>query len=678
MVVRMSRRALLIKALAFLLAPSGVSAAELELRLARLGLPGGSAEGVVAVLDWPERRAPRALAVTMERLTLETPALVLEALTWRCALAFEGAAGGTCAGPASWRDAAGSAVTGNLRLALGADALSARLTLGETRLELDWPQDATLPLRVAVDAVPAVWLQGELGALWPDASLGAGQLDGRFELRWDETDALHAQGSLRARGLGLDTADGSVAAARLDAAGTLRARLGERMDLALALDLEGGEVLFDRLYVELPARPLGFALSARELGGERWRIDELRLHDPRALRLEASVQLDLARDDWIERLDLRVDASDAGEALARYAGSLLGLAGLGGLQAEGAAAATLVFDRAGLRVLEAQATDLYLHDAQGRFGLDGLEGGFALGPDAPERNSLLRWKGAHFYRMPFGPLQLALRSGRGAVAMIEPAAVDLLGGRLAIERFRWRDDPVAGVEFEAGLAVSGLELARLTEAFGWPAFGGQLSGRIPAVSYDDGVLNFAGGLEVGVFDGRVAIERLSMERPFGVLPTLNADIRFSGLDLQQITRVFDFGEIQGRLEGQVLGLRLIDWRPVAFDARLRTERGAGPRRISQRAVESLSSVGGGGAAALQSTVLRAFSTFSYDEIGLSCRLRNHVCHMDGIDSVGQGYAIVKGSGLPRISVVGHQRQVDWPVLLGRLQAATAGAGPVMN
>ena len=63
---------------------------------------------------------------------------------------------------------------------------------------------------------------------------------------------------------------------------------------------------------------------------------------------------------------------------------------------------------------------------------------------------------------------------------------------------------------------------------------------------------------------------------------------------------------------------------------------------------------------------------------LRCKLAANVCRMDGVDSSGDGYTIVEGSGLPRITVIGHQRQVDWPVLVSRLQAATAGQTPIVE
>jgi hypothetical protein len=64
-----------------------------------------------------------------------------------------------------------------------------------------------------------------------------------------------------------------------------------------------------------------------------------------------------------------------------------------------------------------------------------------------------------------------------------------------------------------------------------------------------------------------------------------------------------------------------------------------------------------------------------------------VCHMGGIEPLpadagtppdADDYTIVEGSGLPRITIVGHRRRVDWPVLVRRLQAAMQGQAPVIQ
>jgi hypothetical protein len=199
---------------------------------------------------------------------------------------------------------------------------------------------------------------------------------------------------------------------------------------------------------------------------------------------------------------------------------------------------------------------------------------------------------------------------------------------------------------------------------------------VPDLRYHDDRLELGGGLMLNVFDGTINVTGLGIERPFDIAPVLVADIALSNLDLKLLTSTFDFGEISGRLSGAIKALRLLAWSPVAFDAELHALDGG---TISQRAVKNLSSVGGGGiAAGLQASVMRLFDSFGYSRLGLRCRLDNNVCHMSGLDSAGQGYSIVEGRGLPRITIVGHQGNVDWPVLVERLKAATSGTAPIIE
>src|SRR3546814_7661658 len=164
-----------------------------------------------------------------------------------------------------------------------------------------------------------------------------------------------------------------------------------------------------------------------------------------------------------------------------------------------------------------------------------------------------------------------------------------------------------------------------------------------------------------VFDGRVEVTALSMERPFGVAPTLSADFALHDLDLLAITEVFDFGSISGRLDGRIDDLRLVAWSPVTFDAELHTVRRDGVRqRISQRAVQNISSVGDASfAGSLQARLIGLLDDFGYSRIGISCRLANQVCAMGGLHSSGDGFTIVEGAGIPRLDVVGVRTSVVW-------------------
>jgi hypothetical protein len=244
-----------------------------------------------------------------------------------------------------------------------------------------------------------------------------------------------------------------------------------------------------------------------------------------------------------------------------------------------------------------------------------------------------------------------------------------------------------GADIRFGLTVDRLDIGRLAKAFGWPAFQGQLSGRIPNARYAGERLQFDGGLTLQVFGGTVQASALAMERPFGVAPSLTADLALDNIDLQSLTGVFDFGSITGRLAGRIDALRLVDWTATAFDAELHTVKTRGVKqRISQRAVQNISSVGDASfASTLQSQLIGLFDDFGYSRIGISCRLENEVCAMGGLgeaDTSGSeagGFTIVEGAGIPRLTVVGFHRRVDWPTLVERLAAATSGdAKPVVE
>ena len=85
------------------------------------------------------------------------------------------------------------------------------------------------------------------------------------------------------------------------------------------------------------------------------------------------------------------------------------------------------------------------------------------------------------------------------------------------------------------------------------------------------------------------------------------------------------------------------------------------------------------AGSLQGRLLGFFDDFGYREIGISCELRNTVCLMGGLDVApaasagsGPGFTIVRGAGIPNLSVVGYNQLVDWPVLLERLADVAKG------
>jgi hypothetical protein len=248
-------------------------------------------------------------------------------------------------------------------------------------------------------------------------------------------------------------------------------------------------------------------------------------------------------------------------------------------------------------------------------------------------------------------------------------------GAIAVDNFAMGTRGAPNMEVSFKGAVEPISMPLLAKAFGWPEFSGTIAASIPGVRLKDNLLTFDGNVESQVFGGRVVGSNIRLQDPLGNFPQFFADVRARDLDLELVTRTFEVGTITGRLEADVLGLHLFAWTPQAFDALLATQGRQVAAPHSAKAVSSLSNVGGGGGGvvqALQSGVLRFFDDYSYDKLGIRCRLIGDVCEMSGVEPAPNGYYIVKGSGLPRIDIVGSQGRVNWNSLMSSISVADFG------
>jgi hypothetical protein len=333
-----------------------------------------------------------------------------------------------------------------------------------------------------------------------------------------------------------------------------------------------------------------------------------------------------------------------------------------------------------------QLDDLILDDKRGRFALYGLNGRIDWSADENHvtDSSRIQWNGGTVYNIIVGSGAMKMQLGNDDIELLTPLRLTTMGGALLINDLELkqlgRDDATGRLDAE----LEPVQLGQLTNAFGWPAFSGTLSGRLPLLQLADNVVTVGGTLSARVFDGTMEMSKLRIEQPFGRVPRMQGELAFRDLDLQRLTDVFSFGLIQGRLSGDVAGLRLENWRPVAMDMHFYTPAAdKSQHRISQRAVENLASVGGGGAAAVLSTgFLKFFDVFAYDQIGLRCVLKDGACAMSGVGPAktgtqGRGYYLVKGRGVPRIDIVGYRDTVNWERLVRQLTAiARSGSATV--
>ncbi|MCU0975019.1 MAG: hypothetical protein MUC71_01740 [Steroidobacteraceae bacterium] len=526
----------------------------------------------------------------------------------------------------------------------------------------------------------------------PDGFSLAGSAGGTLHAAGRGGDLRSAEGRLSIRDVDLASADGTLASEKLAAEIGGRVEAAAR-DAGLGFELEvasaSGQAYVEPWFADFAEHPVEARLAGRlSPDAATVEIDRLEASQAGVASVSGRGRLDLGGGPLLAALSLELRDVDLASAVPLFLQPPLvstpfkDLGGAGRVRGEIELAAGLPTR------IALELTDVALSSATGGVSVEGLEGSVswfddatrnALGPlvDSAVFKSLVGWRAAKLWGLEIGGAELPFTTTGRHFRLLDPVFIPVFDGGIAVETIRLRHGGTPQMYLRFDAEVRPISVALIGRALGWPEFSGSVSGRIPRLEMADGFVTLGGNLEATVFDGTVTVRDLKLRDPLGPFPQLQAAIDVDRLDLQYVTNTFEFGLITGRLSGGIEGLELFDWTPLRFDARLASTPGdRTPRRISQRAVANLSSIGGGSGgtvtAALQSGFLRFFKTFRYRELGLSCRLENDVCTMDGVGPAPGGYYIVRGSGLPRIDVIGNQRRVAWTRLVRQLAAMTQG------
>ncbi len=284
----------------------------------------------------------------------------------------------------------------------------------------------------------------------------------------------------------------------------------------------------------------------------------------------------------------------------------------------------------------------------------------------------------HVLHIPLGAVRVPLEINKFNL-FLPQLALPVLDGVLRLEDFSaaYTEN---GWQWKFNGELLPVSMETLTTALQIQQMHGTLSGYIPEVRYDGNNVTVNGVLQVNIFDGSVVVHKLMLIEPMGLTPHFKADIAMRDLDLELLTRTFSFGKMEGRIDIDLQNLELANWQPVHFDARLFSSPGNYSRRISQTAIKNISALGGEGAAvAIQRSFLRFFEEFRYSEIGWRCALRLDICYMGGIEpELQSSYTLVKGGGIPAITVMGYNQEVGWQELVDRLQRITLENEPIIQ
>lgn len=572
----------------------------------------------------------------------------------------------------------------HLRLAGGAFTLSATLGGRHWAFGLDAANvagDALLRLgRDWVNVPKDFSVQGSL-----DASL---QLAGRTDARLPTVATL----GFRGKNLAFSNAEGSTAAENVDLDGEfeLQATAGGGFGFTGRLASTRGEALFDNFYLKLASYPTRIDFAGF-VEGNRLEISSLDLQQQGLLQASASAQVSQPKNFLDAPVDLDGLKIDSAKLVlqelrfpafyASYLQTALAGGALDSLESSGSIAGTLEIRDNRPISGNLQLDDLCLRDTKGLFFIEDLRGRVSWVPDdeEPLEPSVISWDSAGTYdvRGASSSMRLVLRGRSGS--LLEPVRLPVFDGAINVQELRIRDAGLPSMQVQFTGEIEPISLAEISKAFGWPALGGFVTGRIPAVEYKDDTLRFGGDLEAEIFDGIVRGSNIKLSDPLGRWPRLTADLALENLDLETITSTLEFGAITGRIEGRLDRLELFAWAPVAFDAWLRTPATDRSRKlISVDAINNIANVGGtagtGVAAAMQGGLLRFFSRYRYKQLAIRCVLEDDVCQLSGSPIAGNRYYLLEGAGLPRVDIIGNSGRIQWSELVDQIawQIQTGG------
>jgi len=250
----------------------------------------------------------------------------------------------------------------------------------------------------------------------------------------------------------------------------------------------------------------------------------------------------------------------------------------------------------------------------------------------------------------------ALRIRADTVELKEGLAVPLLDGVVGLTQLKLIDLLRDSRRAESAILLSGVSLARASQAFALPPLEGTADAHFPRVAMSMDALAVDGGGEIRIFGGSLKVGAISGEDILSRYPKLTFSADFSGIDLARLTHTFDFGEMTGIVQGYVHGCELFRGVPTAFDARVETEERRGvSRSVNVKAIKNLTILGTGTQPSIfDRGIHRFFDTYTYSRIGIAMTLKDDVFMLRGLERRGEQELFVKGRLPFPINVVNAQ------------------------
>ena len=277
---------------------------------------------------------------------------------------------------------------------------------------------------------------------------------------------------------------------------------------------------------------------------------------------------------------------------------------------------------------------------------------------------------ARFGKQSVGPVTATVSLSNNALRFHQPIRLGLFGGEIEISNLFWPDAVHDPKQVSFSVEAKRLQLEELTEALNWHPFSGTLTGSIPKVQSTGSLLQTRGDIQAELFGGRARIGKFEIENPFSSLASIKVDAKLNEIQLEQLSKTFEFGRISGILEGSIDDLVLIDRQPSEFRVDLHSVEQSGiEQRISVEAINKITVLSSGeNAGALYGGLAGFFDSFRYSKLGFKATLKNDRLTLRGVETRGDQEFLVVGSFLPpTVNIISHTQNIAFSELLRRLE-----------
>ncbi|HSG92222.1 MAG TPA: hypothetical protein VK999_00825, partial [Methylotenera sp.] len=357
-----------------------------------------------------------------------------------------------------------------------------------------------------------------------------------------------------------------------------------------ALDWQSGEVFWQPFYVANGGHR--FTASGK-LENELLTFNNAHFKVKDVGELNANGQLSL-KDFKLLNLSANLPHLNLNTAYPMFFKPLLEKTAFANAEVSGVAAIKFEIKNTAIRLFELLLNDVDIADKNDKFAFYKVNANIPWDYDAAKSVSFAYDSGA-LLNLPLGKTNIQAQVDRYSLTApsiklpILDGALNLTNISASRKADQWY--------WHLGAKLEAISMEDFSTHLKLPKMRGKASAEIPLVTYAAGLLNADGSILLNVFDGTATLTELTMQTPLGIAPKLNANIALRNLDLGVLTSTFSFGAIEGKLDGDIKDLELQNWKPVKFDAIVQSSPGKYPKKISQRAVENITALGGGGAAA---------------------------------------------------------------------------------